>query len=266
MRVLNEGEEAENRPESLKKWKDEEKQKAEKVKAKTPSKPKKGKKPGARTGTKAKPTPNPTKKPYILTEHEINELERLNNRAKDKAAIVQAQEAEVRKRLNLDENAPIPRSWINGGYKFDRDAMKRFCEEFARSSLWSVAAEVAGVDQATVRSYLKTNPLFQEMVEDAKAIYRDKIVRAVHERAVEGIQEPLLGGRERNQVVGYKRVYSDRLLELEAKRVEHSYRDKGGIEINTGGGVMVVNAGNMQESEWTQKYGQLAQAPEEPTT
>lgn len=231
-----------------------------------PEKPKKSyksmKEGRGKPGPKAKAATKPAKKALFLKEEEILELERLNNRAKDKQALVAAQESEVRKRLGLSEKDPIPRAWIHGGPKFDKDMMQSFCASYSTHNLVTKAAKDAGVSISTVRTYLKTNPMFLEMVEDAKAIYRDKIVETVYERAVTGIDEAIIGGMGRDQVVAYKRVYSDRLLELEAKRVEHGYRDKGGVEINTGGGVLVVQAGNMDEGDWTKKYGAMEQSPE----
>lgn len=239
MRTLKDGEQPEKPKESFKAWKD-------KAKSRKPAS--KGKTPG--------------KKKLVLTEDETKRLNELNTRTVEKHRAMEAQEAEVRIKLNLGENAPIPRSWVTGGTKFDLDAMRRFCEEYQKHNLVTKAAVCAGVSVSTVRTYLKTNPMFEEMVTEAKMVYRDKIVETVYERAVLGTDEPLIGGIARDQVVAYKRTYSDRLLELEAKRIEHGYRDKGGVEINTGGGVLVVQAGNMSEAGWEEKYGAMEQAPD----
>lgn len=239
MRTLKDGEQPEPKKQSFKAWKDK-----------------------AKPGPKAKKARTPAKKKVILTDAEVKRLEELNQRTKDKAIAKQAQEAEVRLKLNLGENEAIPRAWIEGGTKFDLDAMRRFCEAYSGHNLLTKAAKSAGVTLGTVRTHIKTNPMFAEMVDEAKLLYRDRIVETVVERAVNGIEEPIIGGMARDQIVAYKRVYSDRLLELEAKRVEHGYRDKGGVEINTGGGVLVVNAGNLDEASWNEKYGSLEQREE----
>jgi hypothetical protein len=234
MRTLKDGEEPEPRRKSYKSLKEK-----------------------AKTGPKEKPARKPAKKKLVLTDAEVEKLNALNNRTRDKQIAKEQQEAKVRDKLNLDENTPVPKAWVTGGPKFDLDAMQRFCEEFSKHNLLTKAAKAADISPTTVRKYLKINPMFEEMVLEAKAIYRDKIVETVYERAVTGIEEPIIGGMGRDQVVAYKRVFSDRLLELEAKRVEHGYRDKGGVEINTGGGVLVVQAGNMDEGDWEKKYGAL---------
>ena len=243
MRTLKDGEQPEKPKESFKAWKD---------KAAKPRK----------VSTPAKKARKPAVKKLALTDEEVERLNGLNNRSKEKQDAVARQEAEIRLKLNLGDNEAIPRAWVHGGSKFDMDAMRRFCEEYAKHNLVTKAAKAADVNVSTVRTYLKTNPAFEEMVSEAKMIYRDKIVETVYERAVTGLEEPIIGGMARDQVVAYKRTYSDRLLELEAKRVEHGYRDKGGVEINTGGGVLVVQAGNMSEAGWEEKYGALEQAPD----
>ena len=48
----------------------------------------------------------------------------------------------------------------------------------------------------------------------------------IFRRAQEGWDEPVYGGRYRQEVVGSVRRYSDRLLELRAKALMPEYRDK----------------------------------------
>jgi hypothetical protein len=196
----------------------------------------------------------------LLTDDEVKRLNDMHERAKERVDAHKAQKEEVRRMLDLPENAPIPRSLVDGGSKFNRDAMIRFCVEYQNHNLITKAAKVVPeVSVSAIRHHMKNNPMFQAMVEEAKIVYRDKIVQTVYQRAVEGIDEPIIGGMARDQIVAYKKVYSDRLLELEAKRVEHGYRDKGGVEINTGGGVLVVQAGNMDQQSWEEKYGAMTQ-------
>ena len=48
---------------------------------------------------------------------------------------------------------------------------------------------------------------------------------ALHERAVEGVDEPIVN--HLGQVVGYKKKYSDRLLEVQLKALDpDTYSDK----------------------------------------
>jgi len=193
----------------------------------------------------------------LLSKDEVEEMERLSHRAAAKKRTKQAQEAHLREKMGLASDAPIPKMWLQGGPKFDKDLMQRFCEYYAQHNLLSKAAAQVGISPKTVALHRKNNPMFQEMIDEAKLRYRDKIAETIYERAVTGVEEPIIGGMARDQVVAHKRVYSDRLLELEAKRVDHAYRERGGVEINTGGGVLVVKADNLSEDDWAKKYGEI---------
>lgn len=238
-------------PESFKKWTEKE--------AEAENKPKKNK-PGKRYERKGSRSPN--KKPRsVYTKEEVERFEQLTEQAKSRTEARAAQQKALVEKAGLDMET-IPRSWLEGGTKFDLDRMEVFCAEFAKHSRMTVAAKAVGIHVGTAHSMLKSNPLFAAMLDEAKAIYKDRILEAVYQRAVEGIDEPIIGGVNRDSIVAYKKVYSDRLLELEAKRVEPGYRDRAGVEINTGKGVLVVQGSGMSEADWNEKYGTKEINPE----
>lgn len=243
--------EPDRRPESFKKWTE--------GQTEAKNQPVENK-PGKRYKRKGSRSPN--KKPKaIYSKEEVQRLEALTEQAKARTEARAAQQKALAAKAGLNADT-VPRSWLEGGYKFDMDKMEVFCTEFAKHSRMSVAARAVGITVSTVYSMLKSNPIFVAMVEEAKAIYKDRILEAVYERAVEGIDEPIIGGINRDSIVAYKKVYSDRLLELEAKRVEPAYRDKAGVEINTGKGVLVVQGSGMSEADWNEKYGAKEVNPE----
>jgi transposase-like protein len=242
--VIESGKDPEPKPESFKSWKD---------------KPDQNIKPKKKAGRKkGAPAIRPTKK-VMLTEKEVKQLEANKSLVKEKEQIIKNQEQYIRRKLDLPPDEPVPKNLIRGGAKFDMDLMQRFCVDYSQHTQVTRAAKAVGVTPNLIYKTIKSNPIFAEMVNDAKMIYRDKIAEAVYIRAVEGVDEPIIGGMGRDQIVTYKKVYSDRLLELEAKRVDHGYRERGGVEINTGGGVLVVNAGNLDEKSWIEKYGTVEQ-------
>lgn len=55
---------------------------------------------------------------------------------------------------------------------------------------------------------------------------RGEVEHELYRRAQEGWEEPIYGGRYKEQVVGTVRRYSDRLLELRAKALLPTYRDR----------------------------------------
>ena len=68
---------------------------------------------------------------------------------------------------------------------------------------------------------------WQEAVEAAEASIEAEIYR----RAQEGWDEPIFGGRHREQIVGTVRKYSDRLLELRARAMLPAYRETQAIAV-----------------------------------
>ena len=236
--------EPDRRPESFKKWTE--------GQTEAKNQPVENK-PGKRY--KRKGSRSPDKKPRaVYSKEEVARLEELTEQAKTRTEARAAQQKALAAKVGLDSDT-IPRSWVEGGYKLDLPMMEIFCTEFSKHSRISVAAKAVGVHVSTVRNMIKSNPLFAAMVDEAKEVYKDRILEAVYERAVNGIDEPIIGGVNRDSIVAYKKIYSDRLLELEAKRVEPSYRDKAGVEINTGKGVLVVQGSGMSEADWSEKYG-----------
>jgi len=103
-----------------------------------------------------------------------------------------------------------------------------------------------GVSQRTFEELNKTYPGFQLLKKEAQDLYRDKVSRAVHNRAITGWLEPQF---HKGQFCGYIRKFSDRMLELQAKRYVPEYRDKSAVDVNVAGGVLVVNPDNIEDKE-----------------
>ncbi len=106
---------------------------------------------------------------------------------------------------------------------------------------FQAAADAVGVDVKTAYNARKADAEFDAMCESARARYADSIRAEVRRRGVFGWVEPVFQGGTQ---VGLVRKYSDRLLELEAKRVDPAYRDKVALEHSGGigitAGVLVV--------------------------
>lgn len=173
--------------------------------------------------------------------------------------------------------------------KFDDDQKEVYLKELAEHGLRGRAAKVAGVTPQTVGNHIENDPEFAEGVEIAIETYRDHVADEVRRRGQDGWLEPVYNkdGRvyepmlDRDGNVGYMeqstgqctylapgekppaegewhpimvpayiRKFSDRLLELEAKRVAPEYRERSTVDLNHGGnGVLVAPAG-MTPEEW----------------
>lgn len=128
------------------------------------------------------------------------------------------------------------------------------------------AAAVAGVSYDTLRMYVNKN-MFQlaDRVEEAMSDYREAIESEIHRRAIEGVAEPIIGGKDRDEIVTYVQRYSDRLLEFHAKRHIPEYRQTQQIDMNVRGGVIAVPAQATTIEGWAEVAAQVVlPAPQDP--
>lgn len=146
--------------------------------------------------------------------------------------------------------------------KFDDDAKARFLEHFRQFGRMGQAAEAAGVGGNTVRSHLDKDPDFAEAFQDAKDAYRDRVHETAYAVAVEGIDEPIIGGEFKDEVVAYKKVYATNILAMELKRVDPGYKERSEVDMNVRGGVLVAPA-QCSPDEWIKQHGQAKPSEEE---
>jgi len=78
---------------------------------------------------------------------------------------------------------------------------------------------------------------------------------------VDGVEKPLLGGRDRDEVVATEIVYSDSLLSLLLRAARPEFRDGGGDvgKYNQdGGGVVIIPASPTSPEDWEKQHGEAA--------
>lgn len=136
-----------------------------------------------------------------------------------------------------------------GNIRFDDDAKRRFLEVFAKNNRKSHAAAAAGVCLQTVNNHIENDPEFAAAIENAIVEYRDRIMEHAQELMLEGTDVPLIGGKDKDEVVAYKREYPTNLIAMEMRRVEPGFKDRSEIDLKGGGGVLVVPA-NAASDEW----------------
>ncbi len=149
-----------------------------------------------------------------------------------------------------------------GSYKFDEDARARFLRNYAATGLVYVSCQAAGVSEETVRAYTRDNiEGFADDYATAKGMYRDSLEAEIHRRAVLGVEEPIIGGKDRDEIVTTVQRYSDRLLEFHAKRHIAEYREKSQIDVNVKSGVIALQAPAANMEDWEAQNKDTA-APE----
>lgn len=172
--------------------------------------------------------------------------------------------------------------------KFTPKRRETYLKELACTGLKYHSAEYAGVCNQTVLDHKEADELFAAQVDAALEIYAERVRAEVRRRGITGELEPVFHQgsqgftamldehgdpvmeeydfilrdedgvptgktekRERMKMVPtFKLVKSDRLLELEVKRVDPSYRDKSTVDMNVSGGLLIVPGQATTEKDW----------------
>lgn len=131
--------------------------------------------------------------------------------------------------------------YVSGKWKtqFTADKKEVFLREYAKCGNQAKAADKAGISTGTVGSHKSPksptyDPLFAEAFNEARLLYHATIEAEIHRRAIEGVDEPIIGGKDRDEIVATVKKYSDGLLTTMAKRhMRDDYGDKLKVEQKT---------------------------------
>lgn len=144
----------------------------------------------------------------------------------------------------------------------ERKAM--FLEHFRKHGLQWLAAEYAGVRPETVQDHKRKDEVFAELYEAAKEAQTDDMIREAQRRAVEGVDEPIIGGKFKDEVVTTVKRYSDRLLETLLRSRREEFRNNAKIDASVSGGVLVLPSSNPTIDDWEKEHGEAAKGMPEP--
>lgn len=134
------------------------------------------------------------------------------------------------------ENAPAA--------KFDDQAKAIYLNVLRKTGLKVRSAKAAGVTLTTVQRHIDNDPGFAAAREEALAEYADLIQQHAFKLSVQGVKEPIVGGKDKDQIVAHKEVYATNILAMEMRRTNPEYKERQEIDLNQkGGGVLVVPAG-----------------------
>lgn len=143
---------------------------------------------------------------------------------------------------------------------FTEELKQVFLDHYRENGLVYLSAELTGVASTTVNDAVRADPIFAEAFREAKQANTDMLVAEAKRRAYQGVDEPIVGGKDRDEIVTYKRVYSDRLLELllRANREEFRNKDKVDDGGTQQGGVLVMPSRPLSIDEWEAGNGEAA--------
>jgi hypothetical protein len=149
--------------------------------------------------------------------------------------------------------------------KFDDDAKKRFLDVFRECNLMMKSAEAAGVSLQTVRDHIENDPEFEQMFLEAKEFYKDKVLAHVQNLAFNGITNDVFAGKDGDKV-GTKTEYPIQLVAMEAKKVDPSYKERSEVELNTGGGGVIIAPADKTPEQWIKEQEEKNKHRKKPGT
>lgn len=151
-----------------------------------------------------------------------------------------------------------PAAFRKPSVEFTEERKVRFLEAYRQSGMLYLSARHAGVCQQTVANHRAADKPFDAACEHALQERLDEIELTALDRAMNGVAEPVIGGKDRDQVITTIRRYSDSLMSqiLRAKRIE--YREKLQADVNIKGGVLVLPTKPQNDVDWEKEHGEAA--------
>jgi hypothetical protein len=136
---------------------------------------------------------------------------------------------------------------------FQGDNLDVFLASIAHNGLTYSACKLIGVSMTHFEKIRKQYPEFEEQYQEALEAYRDKLRKELLRRGHDGWEEPVY---QNGILVGHKKKFDSKLLELELKRRCPEYREKIDIDANVTGGVLVVGATPKDAQEWEKEFNE----------
>ena len=97
---------------------------------------------------------------------------------------------------------------------------------------YTKAAVEMGVRVVDVKRYRDEVPEFQELCDLALEMHRQDILDEAKRRAVEGYTNPIIGGRNKDTIVGEERKYSDSLMAMLLKKIDpDGFKDRREVAV-----------------------------------
>lgn len=156
-----------------------------------------------------------------------------------------------------DEMSPLPSRLgrPKNADLFDDELKKKFLQRFSRDGVQVRSALAIGISPGTVIRHRKEDPEFAEAFEFCKEAFRDRVNLQVNKLALDGLDEPVY---YMGDVVGHKKVYSERMLAMLAKKVDPGYRDQVDVNATVKAAVMVIPAPINSEDAFIQEAQRIA--------
>lgn len=134
--------------------------------------------------------------------------------------------------------------------KLDDKAKGVFLNVLGKTGRRQQAADAAGVTLGTVNRHREDDPEFEEAYQRALGKWADT-VHILALKLMNGVKKPIIGGKDKDQIIAHEVVHATNLLAMEMKRTNPEYKERAELDINSNGKheVLVTPAG-MTPEEW----------------
>lgn len=136
-----------------------------------------------------------------------------------------------------------------------------YLENLRKTGLVYLSAEMIGTTSWTIDDHRKKDKEFDKLCAEAKQNWVDSLVAVATKRAVKGTKKPIIGGKNRDEIVAYERNYSDGLLSTLLRASRQEFRD--GQEAAGGAGasgpvMFIPSAVPQTMDDWEKQHGEAA--------
>lgn len=116
--------------------------------------------------------------------------------------------------------------------KFDDSRKMAFIKIYSETGNMMNACTAVEMSRQAVFRHTKLDPVFKMAVDEAKAHFCSLLEAEMYRRAVTGVKQNVIGGRNKDEIVDVITVYSDPLLIRLSKRHIPEYNDNKHVTID----------------------------------
>ena len=160
---------------------------------------------------------------------------------------------------NVAAFIPERQTAVGAPTTFTAEKLAMILNEICNTGVAGLACVTCGVGVSHFRRLRAEHEELQAITDEAMSIYHERLRYTIHNKAVDGWEEPVF---YKGEEVGSVHKFSERMLEMQAKRHMPEYRDKSQMDVNVAGGVLVVHAPVMSREEWLKQHESQEQLPD----
>lgn len=142
---------------------------------------------------------------------------------------------------------------LAGNVPFDDERKIAFLQQLSETGLVQFACDYVGVTQNTVTRHRQNDPEFDEAFKACMDRQKERLMAAAMGRVINGVDEPVFGGKDKDQVVGYVKRFPEQLtialLRRHDPEMAAAMSGKGGnnIEVNVSANAQAAAGGTFEE-------------------